>query len=127
MKLSTLETKSTVNLEQMMKNQSEERNGFMEKIDLLKSDLTQREKTIYTLTQQSENMGKQILDLQGKVEKYRSGQDSELAEFREKYESLSHQHTELSDNYVKLKLNFDKDVALKDQQNKFLENRMQEL
>lgn len=114
LKLSTLETKSTVNIEQMMKNQTEERNSFMEKIDNLKADLTQREKTIYTLTQQSENMEKQILDLSGKVEKYRSGQDRELADFREKHESLSQQHAELSDSYVKLKLNFDKEIALKD-------------
>lgn len=125
--LRMLQMNSNSNLEQAMKEYSEERKILNTKLDQAKSDLAQKEKEIYGYKQTSDSFKADLERLKERTEEKISTLNTENEKLTAKAKEMTELYQKLNEEHMQNKIDYGKNAALSQQQNEFFARRIEEL
>lgn len=122
-----IQSTANINLEQAMKEYSEERKNLETKLDKAKNDLTVKEREIFTHRQTVDTLRADLEKIKEKTEEKIANLTEENKKLTEKLQELTAIYQKVNEEYLENKIDFGKSLALSQQQNEFYSKRIEEL
>mmetsp|Transcript_5340 Transcript_5340/g.4530 ORF Transcript_5340/g.4530 Transcript_5340/m.4530 type:complete len:103 (-) Transcript_5340:1540-1848(-) len=102
-------------MEQHLENFNKERKQFLNKIEQMSLESSKYEKELFSVKQRNEQLEANLKKKEETVDSMRKEYSDERQEFTTKLEESRQKIQKLSDEYMEKKVEFGKEIALKDQ------------
>lgn len=125
--MSNLQTSNSATLEQHLSNFSNERTQLLGKIENLTLEIAKKDKEIFALTQAKEQLEVNAMKKEIMLEKAKKELTDEKNNLIEKMEDTKAKLQKVNDEYLEKKVEYGREIALSQQQNEFLNKKIEEL
>jgi chromosome segregation ATPase len=125
--LNSIHHSNAASIEQHLANFSNERISLMNKIEVLNAELSKKDKELFALTQAKEHLEVGIVKKEVSMERIKKELTDEKHSLNEKLEELRSKFQKVSDEYLEKKVDYGRELALSQQQNEFLNKKIEEL